>query len=416
MDKTEYDSSAGKKSNRLDFSVSPIPLVSGENNCQSIAISKAGTDSSTNTNLTVSGNQDDFQSSVCISLGASNQSSEKNKKVSNKKSKLEKHLSKYIDHITYERNLSPHSIHAYRRDIESFIQWHQTNSHLKYVLPNRLSVTGFLSHLSKNDHKPSTIARTLASLRGWFGWMKDNKLIEIDPCESLNNPQKGRKLPTVLTKSEVERIIGSTTNSRDRAILELLYACGLRVSELCGLNLIDLSLSQNYIKCLGKGNKERIIPLGSSAYNALSDYLSEAGERESVKQKKESTKRKVGRPRKYKRGRRPTKKLGPKLVSTQRDDGEALFLDDEGNRLSRTYVWRVLKKTGKEAQVHKELSPHTLRHSFATHLLENGADLRSVQELLGHSSVVTTQLYTHVSRNHLRKAYSNAQTHFGSTS
>ncbi|MBX9772258.1 MAG: tyrosine-type recombinase/integrase, partial [Candidatus Obscuribacterales bacterium] len=174
-----------------------------------------------------------------------------------------------------------------------------------------------------------------------------------------------------LTLQEVTKMIEAADNSRDRLIMELLYGCGLRVSELTGLKVIDLDLKQGLLKCFGKGSKERFVPIGQPAIKSIEEYLME----------------------------------NPRQSGT-------LFRNRENKRLSRLVVWQVVKRLADKANIQKPLSPHTLRHSFATHLLENGADLRSVQELLGHANVVTTQLYTHISRSHLRKAYEQAQTNF----
>jgi integrase/recombinase XerD len=175
----------------------------------------------------------------------------------------------------------------------------------------------------------------------------------------------------------VANLIGSAESNREKAILELLYGAGLRVSELTGLEQKDIDLDKGYLRCLGKGSKERIVPLGHEAVNALRQYLNEQEERITGKKRKAKSK--------------------------------PVFADGQGGRLNRLVVWQIVKRLASRAKIQKQLSPHTLRHSFATHLLEGGADLRVVQELLGHSSVVTTQLYTHLSRKHLRKAYLNAK-------
>lgn len=416
MDKTEYNSSAGKSKNRLDFSVSPVPLVGvGTSDSKSIAISKYAQDSGSCINMSVSGNQSDFRNSVSLSIGSTEKSEIQADNKSIHKSALVRHLKDYLEHVSFERNLSPHTILAYKNDLTSFIKWFQIH-HKTKPFPSRAQLSEYLSSLVSASHKPASIQRVLASLRGFSSYLIDLKVIEVDPTEGLDNPQRGRKLPLILTKQEVKRILESADNLRDRAILELLYACGLRVSELVGLNLSDLSFNQRQLKCTGKGRKERVIPIGASALDAIENYMAEK-DAKVLKDQMKTKKKKVGRPKKRKRGRsnNADKLKFPHLDLNEHLKGEPLFIDDEGKRISRTYVWRKLKKLALKAQISKSLSPHTLRHSFATHLLENGADLRSVQELLGHSSVVTTQLYTHISRKHLKEAYLQAQSQFGNT-
>ena len=219
----------------------------------------------------------------------------------------------------------------------------------------------------------------LASLRGWFAWQRALGLRHDDPCDGFQNPQKAKHLPIVLTPQEVASLIACAERPKDRLIIELLYGAGLRVSELVQLDIKDINLNQGFVRCLGKGSKERIVPFGSQASNALTQYLPEA----------------------------------TTFCKEKNGKSQPLFIDRQGQRLTRLVVWQTIKRLAARANINKSLSPHSLRHSFATHLLEGGADLRAVQELLGHSSVVTTQLYTHVSKSHLRKAYQSAQQNFG---
>jgi integrase/recombinase XerD len=290
---------------------------------------------------------------------------------------LSNRLKAYLEHISGERGLSPNTTLAYRRDLVAFLKFHQLHPTLGDSEPGRHEIAQFLISLKRQGHEPSTVSRTLASLRGWFTWQKNMGMIAQDPCETMQNPQRAKHLPQVLTAEEVSAMIAVAKSSRDRIIVELLYGAGLRVSELVKLDVKDINISQGYIRCLGKGSKERIVPYGEHAAKSIKEYLA---------------------------GRKAT--TGS---SKNRAISQPLMRDKKGKRLSRLVVWQVIKRLATRANIHKELSPHTLRHSFATHLLENGADLRCVQELLGHSSVVTTQLYTHVSRGHLRRAYENAQ-------
>lgn len=350
---------------------------------------------------------------------------------------LRQHLKKYLQFIKLERALSPNTVAAYQRDITSFIEWF-VQKRPGVSAPARTDIADFLAHMRQKGQKPSSAARTLASLRGWFGWLRDSGVHSDDPCESVHNPQKGKQLPSVLSVREVSNMLAACISPRDRAIVELLYAGGLRVSELVGLNIEDINLDHGHLRCLGKGQKERIVPIGRAAIQAVRDYLSSmnpvAADTMDGSQTNEApvVKRAVGRSKaKSKRKKstrarnnlsfRPDSQSGSSLDQTSRSgNGNSggrrwLFQDASGGRLSRLVVWQTIKRLALRADIRKPLSPHTLRHSFATHLLENGADLRSVQELLGHSSVVTTQLYTHVSRHHLKKAYENAQSQFGNT-
>ncbi len=329
---------------------------------------------------------------------------------------FEKQFKAYLTYVQFERSLSPNTVAAYRRDIKAFLQWFQ-NSKTKSAdtkisdlpFPTRLDISDYLAHRRKNGDQPSSCARTLASLRGWFGWLKDSAMAKTDPCDAVFNPQKAKKLPTVLTTNEINRMLKAAGCTREVALIEMLYAGGLRVSELVGLNKEDLNLDQGFVRCMGKGQKERIVPIGRSAVSALRAYIDEEKRNnEAAELKRLSTPAKRGR----KRSAEKDRQYGSPENDQQK---EPVFRDSHRQRLSRLVVWQTIKRLATKASVNKDMSPHTLRHSFATHLLENGADLRSVQELLGHSSVVTTQLYTHVSRQHLKKAYESAQSQFVNT-
>lgn len=284
-------------------------------------------------------------------------------------------IKKYFEHISYERMISVHSKSAYKSDLQAFQNWFAKNEVELKDFEIKQTVTKYIGFLHAAGRKSSSIARALASLRGLVAWMQIEKLIDKDPLQTITSPKLGRKLPTVLTVQEVQQLLKACLTAREKAIVELLYAGGLRVSELCGLSKLDVNLDQGYVRCLGKGNKERIVPIGEKAIAAIQKLIQE----------------------------------------TEKQNTSYLFLDNQGKKLSRLVVWQTLKRLSKRAGISgfKNITPHTLRHSFATHLIENGADLRSVQEMLGHSSVATTQLYTHVSRQHLKSAYQNAQSKFG---
>ncbi len=313
-------------------------------------------------------------------------------------------LVRYLEYIAKDRGLSKNTLLAYRRDLTAFIEACQG----KTTNLQRADIVRHLSKLKSAGHKSSSLARILASLRGWFGWQKNVGLISIDPTEAFNNPQRSRHLPQVLTPDEVAQMLALCVKSRDRLIIELLYGSGLRVSELVDLDIKDLNLSQNYLRCLGKGSKERIVPFGAQALSAIKDYQAEIQKQQVSKKSKKTSRSKPRQPEKI--SKVPANAMNKSSSANKRM--EPLFKDLQGKRLSRLVVWQIIKRAAERAGIRKEMSPHSLRHSFATHLLENGADLRAVQELLGHSSVVTTQLYTHISRNHLRKAYHNAQETF----
>jgi len=243
---------------------------------------------------------------------------------------------------------------------------------------NRNTILGYLNNLQTKGRAVSTISRNLAAIKSFYQYLVRERYLEKDPAAHLESPKLEKKLPKILTIGEVEELLRQPntflpTGHRDKAMLELLYATGIRVSELISLNISDINLDMGYIKCYGKGAKERIVPLGSIAAKCVQEYIT--------------------------KGR-------PKLVRTYEEP--ALFVNHHGNRLTRQGFWKIIKKYAQEASINKEITPHTLRHSFATHLLENGADLRSVQEMLGHADISTTQIYTHVTKNRLKEVYDKA--------
>ena len=232
-----------------------------------------------------------------------------------------------------------------------------------------------VAELGEEGRAASTVSRAISSLRGYLRFLVEEGVLEADPSDRLEAPRGGRTLPDVLGVDEIERLLAGVTPDRpaafrDRAILEVLYGCGLRVSELCDLGLRDLDLEDGLIRVLGKGSRERLVPVGADARHALRRYLRE---------------------------------LRPRL-----DRGESrgrVFLNQAGRPLSRMGVWKILRSYVERAGLTKRVTPHTLRHSFATHLLEGGADLASVQEMLGHADISTTEIYTHVDRSHLRQVH-----------
>lgn len=289
--------------------------------------------------------------------------------------KMESYVNGFINYLGVERGLAQNTLESYGRDLHQF-QLYLQNSNME-ILKDSSSATimSYLNSLQSKGRAVSTISRNLAAIKSFYQYLVREHYLENDPAASLESPKLEKKLPKVLTIIEVEELLKQPSNLlptglRDKAMLELLYATGIRVSELISLNISDVNLEMGYIKCYGKGAKERIVPLGSIAIKCVQDYLH--------------------------KGR-------SKLVRTYEEG--ALFVNHHGNRLTRQGFWKIIKKYAQEAAINKEITPHTLRHSFATHLLENGADLRSVQEMLGHADISTTQIYTHVTSNRLKEVY-----------
>lgn len=274
-------------------------------------------------------------------------------------------LSEYLEYIEIEKGLSSNTVEAYRRDLSDFIDTCGCN--LEDV--GRSQINNFIRNLHEKEYSPTSVMRKIASLRGFFKWLCVNEYCKTDPTLTLEQPKLPKKLPKVMTVQEIELIINQNLSKLDKVILELLYGCGLRVSELVNLKINDYDLNAKYIQCYGKGSKERIVPLGSKAVSAIKKYLSE---------------------RDF-------------IIQKFRLDTKRLLINENGRNITRQDVYNFIHAQGKK--IHKTISPHTLRHSFATHLLENGADLRVVQELLGHSDVSTTQLYTHISKKRLKEVY-----------
>ncbi|MDA7027093.1 site-specific tyrosine recombinase XerD [Bacillus sp. CLL-7-23] len=286
------------------------------------------------------------------------------------------HIKDFIHYAVVERGLSHNTVVSYERDLTSYVTYLEEIEQLTSVdQVTRLHIIQFLKHLQDAGKSGKTIVRHLASIRAFHQFLLREKVANQDPSIHIESQKTERTLPKVLSLEEVETLLNtpkltSPFGYRDKAMLELLYATGVRVSEMIELKLSDVHLSMGFIRCFGKGRKERIVPLGEAASHAVEEYLSKA------------------------RG---------KLLKKNTED--ALFLNHHGKQISRQGFWKNLKKIALEAGIQKELTPHTLRHSFATHLLENGADLRAVQEMLGHADISTTQIYTHVTKTRLKDVY-----------
>jgi integrase/recombinase XerD len=288
---------------------------------------------------------------------------------------IEAVLDPFIVHLRAERGLAGKTVDAYAADLQVYFQELQARGISTAAAVTREDVVAHLNALSRRGLSPRSQARHLAAIRQLHGFLHDEELSPHDPTEDLDTPKWGRKLPTFLTLDEVERLLAapdpsSVTGARDQAMLEVLYASGLRVSELCGLQTQDLQLSAGYLVARGKGSKERVVPLGSKAAAAVQAYLE-----------------------------------GPRAALLKGRTSRALFVTPRGGPFTRVGFWKLLRRYALKAGIKRPISPHKLRHSFATHLLERGADLRAVQAMLGHADLATTQVYTHVNAARLRAVY-----------
>jgi integrase/recombinase XerD len=281
----------------------------------------------------------------------------------------------FLDFCRIEKGLASNSVASYRLDLLKFHSFAEVNGFGAADLPDTAALTRYVDSLYASGLKTRSIARHITTLRNFYRFLLTEKLIDSDPTEFLNLPRQWSTIPKLLSLEDIERLIAAPdistpTGLRDRAMLELLYATGLRVSELCQLGLSDLEAGMGVLHVTGKGNKQRLVPVGRSAIAAVDDYAAN------------------GRPRLLK-GRA----------------SQYLFVTSRGGKLSRQGFWKLLGALGKKAGIFHDLTPHVIRHSFATHLLEGGADLRSVQVMLGHSDISTTQVYTHVMKPRLREVF-----------
>lgn len=274
-------------------------------------------------------------------------------------------LAEYLNFLDVEKGLSQNTIDAYNRDLSDFFDFCEVE--LDEI--QRTQINSYIRNLHEKKYSPTSIMRKIASLRGFFKWACANEIIKTNPALTLEQPKVPQRLPKVISPQEIEEILNQNLNKTEKVIVELLYGCGLRVSELVNLKINDYDLNGKYLECTGKGSKDRIVPLGKKAIIAIKNYLPE---------------------REY-------------LIQKFNLATKNLLINDKGKTINRQEVYTFIHNHGK--MLNKTISPHTLRHSFATHLLENGADLRVVQELLGHSDVSTTQLYTHISKKRLKEVY-----------
>ncbi|WP_067933714.1 site-specific tyrosine recombinase XerD [Alicyclobacillus kakegawensis] len=287
-------------------------------------------------------------------------------------------IADFSDYLVVERGLAKNTLESYRRDLSTFLAYVENQCHVPVEGVTQQHILSYLASLRQQGRANSTISRNLASIRSFFHYLVATDVLTVDPTAHVDTPKIEKRLPKVLSVDEVERLLAApnlqtVAGLRDRAMLELLYATGIRVSELVSLNVEDLNLAAGFLRCTGKGDKERVIPVGDIAVQVLSAYLQQSR---------------------------------PEFLRLT--DDSALFLNHLGERMSRQGFWKLLKKYAKLAGIVKDITPHTLRHSFATHLLERGADLRAVQEMLGHADISTTQIYTHVTRGRLRELYASS--------
>ena len=275
-------------------------------------------------------------------------------------------IAQYLEYLEIEKGLSQNTIDAYRRDLTAFAE---NYAEIDVSNITRSQINSFIRILRESSYAPSSVTRKIASLRGFFRWLCANELSKNNPTEMIEQPKMPKKLPKVISVEEITKLLNENLSPLELVEMELLYGCGLRVSELVNLKINEVDTALNFLRCTGKGSKERIVPIGQKAKQAILNFL-------------------------------PIRDF---VLMQYKINTKKLLINNKGRCVTRQEVFNFIKTQGKK--INKNISPHTLRHSFATHLLENGADLRIVQELLGHSDVSTTQLYTHISKKRLKEVY-----------
>ncbi|MBD2861394.1 site-specific tyrosine recombinase XerD [Paenibacillus oceani] len=296
---------------------------------------------------------------------------------------MKRHMQSFIQYLSVERGLSRNTLESYSRDVTHYLE-HIGGLGVTSIEESAKShIVNYLLFLKQLGRAPTTVSRNIVSIRAFYQYLLREKTITQDPSLDVEMPKLEKRLPKVMTVEEVERLLEAPVTTvpggmRDKAMLELLYATGIRVSELISLGVDDVNPTMGFVRCIGKG-KERIIPLGKIAAHWLDNY---------------------------------TESMRPQLLRQSKDE-DALFINHLGTRLTRQGFWKIIKRYAREAGIDKEITPHTLRHSFATHLLENGADLRAVQEMLGHADISTTQVYTQVTKARMKEIYDRAHPRAG---
>ena len=297
---------------------------------------------------------------------------------------MRQEIQSFLNHLSIEKGFSPNTTYAYRNDLSQLADFVEELAMVQGYDPqwsaiDRNLLISYILDLKERNYASATVARKVAAVKSFFDFLVAEGALRSDPTENLSSPKVGKSLPKPLSAAEVEALLeepaklSSPEANRDKAMLELLYGGGMRVSELVSMNTSDLNLGAGFVRCFGKGSKERIIPIHRGVVEALEEYLTEAR---------------------------------PSLLHNKEE--EALFLNRRGERLTRQGFWLILKDYAKAAGIKSKVTPHTLRHSFATHMLSGGADLRAVQELLGHANISSTQVYTHLTSEHVRQAYEKA--------
>jgi len=290
-------------------------------------------------------------------------------------------IKRFLIYLSVEKGFSENTLAAYHNDLSQLAAFIEEEAAKKGTPPtwtafNRQGMLSYQLNLKERNYAATTLARKVAAAKSFFKFMVAEGIIKENPTQNVSSPNVGRLLPKPISITQVRKLLDQPAKQstpeakRDRAMLELLYASGMRVSELISLNLDDIDIEGGFVRCFGKGNKERMIPIYRQAAVVVDEYIREAR---------------------------------PQIV--RRSEEKALFLNRRGERLTRQGFWQILKGYAKAAGLDKEVTPHTLRHSFATHMLSGGADLRSVQELLGHANISTTQVYTHLTSEHVRRTY-----------
>jgi integrase/recombinase XerD len=282
----------------------------------------------------------------------------------------------FIRDLSSERGLSPNTLSSYERDLAQYVDYLGGSAITGWPDVKKIHIQSYLLHLKNIGRTASTAARSLVSIRSFHRYLARERLVNIDPSVGIDAPKLDKHVPNVLTVEEVDRLLEAPETStpqgmRDKAMLELLYATGIRVTELISLDVDSVNFELGFIRCVGKSFKERIVPFGLSASECLEAYM---------------------------------QLQRPKLLKISEVE-QALFVNHLGSRLTRQGFWKIMKKYARETEIRSDITPHTLRHSFATHLLDNGADLRAVQEMLGHADISTTQIYTQVSNTRLKEVY-----------
>ena len=282
------------------------------------------------------------------------------------------YLHDFLSYISAEKGLTPNSVEAYQRDTERFLQFCEKEGIVKIRDIQENTIVNYLGGLKSLGYASASLHRAFIAIKVFFRFLKREGEITINPTQHLTTPKLWQLIPEVLTQSEMEKLLAQPDLStfegaRDRAILEILYGSGLRVSELCSLKIN--SIDDGYVRVMGKGRKERVVPIGSKALEAIDYYLTS---------------------------------FRDATADSQRQD---LFVTEHGKAVDRIYIWKIIKKVANDAGLHKRVSPHTLRHTFATHLVDHGAELRVIQEMLGHASISSTDRYTHISKSHLQEAF-----------